>query len=111
MADIVRTHVRSLGDTLAPIGAKLLEDNGSPVDLAGATVTFFMLDAEGAEKVAETAATIVDAGEGLVQYEPAAEDVDTAGKFFAYFREYRGGEARNTYPREARTFAVVLSAP
>lgn len=75
MADLYMT----VGDRL-PLLVEQLADQFGPVNLTGMTVTFQMSRA-GVNKVA-TAATVLSAASGLVQYAWAAADVDTPGVFF-----------------------------
>jgi hypothetical protein len=102
-------HNLILEDRLTPIGAILLQD-GAAVNLTGKTVKFSLIDKAGTAIVDEANATVVEAATGRVQYSLAAGDVDTAGKFWAYFHVYLAG-VKDTYPSVARTFQVVIGTP
>lgn len=58
----------------------LTDQNGDPIDLTGATVSFIMYRRAGTEKV-NRAATISDATNGVVQHTWQAADTDTAGVY------------------------------
>lgn len=83
--NILHTLRRVVGNR-EPIAAQLLDANGDAVDLTGRTLYFRMVELSGGTVVVNNvAATVTDAATGLVQYSPAAEDVDTAGVYGCYF--------------------------
>lgn len=102
------THIRRKGDVLTPIGATLKRPDGSVVDLTDLEVKFKMLDSNGAEKVALTGATKVDAVKGQVQYDFQSADVDTAGTFYAYFVTEDSGEQEH-FPVVSRNLVVKIN--
>ena len=61
-------------------------DGDDVVDLTGATVTFTLRDSAGVAKVSDAAATLLDATNGIVEYQLKTADVDTQGFFFAQFK-------------------------
>ena len=93
----LQRQIRHVGDTEVAIAAQLMRD-GLPLDLTGLTVVFVMYEHDtGTVKVAETSATITDATNGKVQYDPEAADVDTAKVYNAYFVASDGSN-RDTFP-------------
>ena len=82
----VETWHQTQGDTLSPIGGRLLKPDGDPVDLTGLEVVLLVIaDADDAVKVNRAAATIVDAEDGLVSYAPSDNDVDTAATYWYWW--------------------------
>ena len=74
------------GDTRKPLRVQLLDKDGVPVSLVGASVLFRMRGAaEGAPPKVSATATIDDAAAGLVSYVWTAPNVDTAGQFKGEF--------------------------
>ena len=71
--------------TLPKVTVQLF-DGDDPVDLTGATVTFTLRDAAGAAVVLDAAATLLNATQGIVEYQLKAADVDDVGFFFAQFK-------------------------
>ena len=61
-------------------------DGDNVVNLTGATVTFTLRDTAGTAVVLDAAATLLDAANGIVEYQLATADVDTTGFFFAQFK-------------------------
>jgi len=87
---------------------QLLDQNGSPVDLTGATgATFSMTPRAGGTRKVSAAAAVIGNGtytladgssrtfaptDGVLIYQPVAADVDTAGVFYGQFSyELPGG--------------------
>lgn len=68
-------------------------DGDTAVNLTGATVTFTLRDAAGAAVVLDAAATLLDATNGIVEYQLADADVDDVGFFFAQFKITISGES------------------
>jgi hypothetical protein len=69
-----------------PYGMQLLDQDGNVVNLAGLTMKFRLVKiSDGSEKVADAAATVNDAATGKVSYTFTADDVNTAGRYAAYF--------------------------
>jgi hypothetical protein len=101
-----KPHERRIGDTTQTYSAILQARNTAGVmtakDLTGLTVTFSMVNAAtGAVKVSAQSATIVTAASGIVSYDFAAGDVDTAGIYWGRFTVTQSGET-NTYPADPR---------
>lgn len=83
--------------------------DGTPVVLTGATSPKFyarLQDAAGAPKVNGTA-TIVDGPNGIIRYQWAGADTDTAGTYDAEFEVLLAG-ARLTLPTSGQTLTVVI---
>ena len=110
------TQQRIVGDRSKAIAAVLRRTNGNvmeDVDLTGETVEFSMYDADGAAKVAQTAATLDDAdavGGAQVSYSPLAADVDTAGTYYGYFTRVDTGGLYETFPTESQEFVIEFKA-
>lgn len=109
------THEHIVGDTAIPISATL-KRNGSAFILTGYTVEFKMINDAGDVIVDWTAASVVSATNGAVQYDFQTADVSTAGIYWAWFRAVSGGEYE-TWPRgstkrcdtePARVFKVII---
>lgn len=102
MADLVLT----VGDRNESLAYTMVDSDGTTVNLTGWTVTFSMWDsADGTVVVNAAAATVVSASAGTVRYDWAANDVDTAGRFFARFTGTDGSSKTLTSP--AASFLVV----
>lgn len=68
------------------IGATLLDNNGTAINLTGKMVKFRMVNCKTeAVKVSDQTATLDTAASGKVSYTPTADDVDTAGLYACYF--------------------------
>lgn len=78
MADL---HIKR-GDRLPKIRRTLKREDGTVVNLTGASVVFRMRPRGGALKV-NAAATVVDAAGGVAEYAWAVNDTDTEGLFEA----------------------------
>ena len=97
-----KPHERRVGDTSKVYSAVLTYKDTSGVDtpknLTGLSVTFTMINAAtGVAKVSAAAATIVTAASGIVSYDFASGDVDTAGIYWGSFRVTESAET-DTYP-------------
>ena len=66
--------------------ATLLQADGAPVDLTGATVKFVMQKQDGTALKVNADAIIINAPEGTVEYRWAAGDTDTPGNYRAEFK-------------------------
>ena len=78
-------------DNAEPIGATLLDNDGTAIDLTGRTVTFDMYDmADGTQIVTDGSVTVITAASGTVKYTPASGDVDTVGLYAMYFTDDTG---------------------
>ena len=95
MADF---HIKK-GDLRPTLRITVKDGNNDAVNLTGATVTFRMkLKGASAYKV-NSAATLVDAPNGVVEYLWSGTDTDTAGIYFAEFRIVLSG-AQQTSPND-----------
>lgn len=94
------------GDLLPVIEGTLLED-GSPVNLTGATVLFRMVNASGVVKVA-AAATVVGVLTGDVEYGWAGTDTDTAGTYQAEWEVTFTGVKPLTFPNKKPKISIVV---
>lgn len=78
------------GDTLRPVTAQFRSSaTGLPIDLTGVdAVTFKMVLQSNLAtiKVNYSVGTIVTASDGQVKYNWASGDIDTVGKYWAWFR-------------------------
>ena len=88
------------GDTWPPLRATLVEADGSPIDLSGATVTFQMED-DNNNSVINSSAVIVSSSEGQVRYNWSSGDTDEVGTFEADFLvEFSSGKKATVPNRE-----------
>jgi hypothetical protein len=78
-------------------------------DLTGvSSVKFSMVNAAtGVTKIDEASATIDDAGTGKVSYSWTSSDVDTAGKFWAFFTVYTS-TVTDTFPVKRDDLIVLF---
>lgn len=90
-------HLKT-GDTW-PLLDGLITAGGVPTNLTGATVRFFMSKRDGT-LVVNSAATIVDAVAGKVEYAWNSADTDTAGKYYCEFRVTFGDGKITTVPND-----------
>jgi hypothetical protein len=97
-----------VGDTYKPLG-RTLYDGRLPADLTGLTVQFKMVDKNGTVVVDWAAATVVSASAGTVKYVFQDADVDTAGKFYGYFRTVSSGDYA-TYPADHYGIPITIHA-
>ncbi|TWU12842.1 hypothetical protein CA54_16680 [Symmachiella macrocystis] len=106
-------HHVHVGDTRAPLLVRLYpEKGGTPIDLSGLTVEFYMVNSAGVAVVeqSDTGVTVTDAENGLVSKEFIAADVDTAGRFFGYFVAIDGEGKEETFPVDGRRLVVKVYA-
>ena len=112
---VEQTQTRQIGDRLRSLAVTIKQPNSAGVDtvvdLTGKTVEFRMVDQSGADVVAQTATGVtVDAGTGgTYQYDFAAADGGTAGRYSAYLVGTSGG-LEDTFPVGRRVFGLCLSA-
>ena len=102
-------HFVKQGDTVDQIKRRLKDGNGVPANITGATVAFSMrVKPAGTVKVSLGAATIVDAGDGIVQYAQVAGDVDTADVFEAEWKVTYSDGSIQRFPNDGY-FDVVIT--
>lgn len=100
---------RVIGDR-EPIAHQLCDNKGAPLDLTGKTIVFRLVAlSDGAVIVDDAAATIDEAATGKVSYTPAAEDVDTAGAYAAYFLDTTSSPPRR-FPYDAARLQIHIYA-
>ena len=85
-------------DTKDIIPYTIVDEEGNPIDLTGASVKFYMGDFK--RIVAEGVATITDAENGEVEYKLTTEDTLYAGKFRAEFEVTFSDEDIKTFPSD-----------
>lgn len=84
------------GDRREAIRRTLKGSNSLAVNLTGATVKFFM-SKDGTIKV-NAAAVLVDAANGVVEYQWIATDTDTPGIYRSEFEATFGDGTKQTFP-------------
>lgn len=85
------------GDTVPSMRRQLMGGDGVPVDVTGADVVFNMKDYRGVE-VSRAPAVIVDALQGIVQYNWSETDTLSVGKFCAEFEVTYDNGGVETFP-------------
>jgi len=105
------TLVLKRGDRLPSALVPLTNNDGSAVNLTGATVTFSMRSGPAATpKVnAGTVNIVGDPALGMVRYDWAAGDTDTVGTYLATFLVTAGGETQS-YPGAGFLLVVIQPA-
>lgn len=88
------------GDTLPFIEATLRSENGTPVNLAGATVLFKMKKPGSNAVLINRACTITDAANGVVRFAWQAGETDTIGNYSAEFEATFFGGSVETFPND-----------
>lgn len=96
---MVRFHIKQ-NDTSPAIKHQLLDEEGSPIDLTGASVSFHMVDSDGSVKV-NTSASIDNAGNGEVSYSWSAGDTDTEGVYKAEWEVDFGNGSIESFPNSS----------
>lgn len=76
----------------------MLDQNGNPLNLAGATVTLIMRNAYTAAPTVNAAMSIVSSSAGTVQYNWSATDTATVGMYQAQIHIVESGGGTYTYP-------------
>lgn len=85
-------------NTLPSLEATLLNPNGQPVDLTGATITFSMRSRDNEAVVITGNALILDAATGKVVYQWAPTNTQLAGAFIGEFDVVYSGGAKESFP-------------
>lgn len=88
----------------------LLDEDGAPIDVTGATVTFHMQDDSGVEKIIDGVVTLTTPASGVVTYEWQDGDTDQSGMFFADFLITFAGGQRRTSPNPGWITVIVSSS-
>lgn len=86
----------------------VLDEDGVPINLTGSTVTFYMQDLNGNEKITAGSVSLIDAPNGLVRYQWLAADSDTSGFYIAEFVVTFGGGTKRTSP-DPGYITVIIS--
>lgn len=100
--------VRS-GDTAPALVATLKADDGTVVNLTGATVTFSMRDQKTGAILVTGACTLTSATGGVVTYTWVTGNTDVAGVYNADFKVTFSGGAIETFPNSR--FLIVSVQP
>lgn len=83
---------------------------GTAIDLTSATGVEFQMADEAGNLVASGACTIVTAASGIVRYDWAAGDTDTAGRFLASFIITYTGGLKQTVPNHNNIVVLIKEA-
>jgi hypothetical protein len=109
-------HEFTVNDTLKPLNCQLQYENSAGVMvnmiLTGLTVKFKMVDNSGLVVVNEESATIIDAANGIVQFDFIPGNVDTPGTYWGWFIVLGGvgGIERDTYPIGRKLCIIIKQA-
>lgn len=83
-------------DTSPALRATLKDGLGSAVDLTGTVVRFHMREIGALTAKVDSLASLIDPGNGVVEYSWSAGDTDTLGSFEGEFEViYAGGEVES----------------
>lgn len=85
-------------DTTPQVVMSLMEEDGSDIDLTGATVRFHMTPYGSSTEKVDTTASILNAEKGIVQYTWIAGDTDTTGWYRAEFEVTYGTGEVESFP-------------
>ena len=85
-------------DTAPSIRATLKDGDDDAIDLTGAEVRFHMRSIGGTSAKVDSAATVVTAASGIVQYDWVAADTDTVGTYQAEFEVTYSDTRIETFP-------------
>jgi hypothetical protein len=96
-------------DRLPSLQATLLDGNGQPINLTGATVTFTMVNAAGSVIVNDAAATVVNATAGVVAYAWGVSDTTNSGTFYGEFEVTSGGLVER-FPNDGNITIIITAA-
>jgi len=94
-------------DTLPAIRAILKDSSGAVVNLTNATVRFHMRNTSNSNIKVDSAATVVDAAGGVVDYEWTSADTDVAGQYEIEFEVTFSGGGIQTFPNDSYGTVVV----
>lgn len=90
------------GDRRPYLQVQIFNPDDTPMNLTGKTVTFTMGTIDATPKV-NAAATLVNASQGIVEYQWAAADCDTPGTYRAEFVI----DGIDTYPKQGYIIVEV----
>lgn len=96
-------------DLLPTLALQLINPNGEPADLTGATVVFNMAGRSATAKVSRGQVTVVDAATGQVEYHWQPGDTDDAGVFRAEFEVIYPVDQPMTYPNSDFFVVTILA--
>ena len=88
-------------DTSPSLRAKLVGPTGAVTNLAGCSVRFHMKLGSGSALKVDGIASIVDAPNGLVQYNWSPSDTNSVGQFIGEFEVTFPGGAVETFPNNS----------
>lgn len=94
-------------DTSPSILATLTDGNNTAINLTSATVRMHMKSLEGVIKI-DSAATVINAVEGIVRYDWVAGDTDTHGTYYVEFEVTYSDDAVETFPNTGSLSVVVV---
>lgn len=99
-----------IGNRLPVIRQQLLNGDGTPANITGATGILFKLhpENEAAPYKVNAAATIIDAPTGVVEYAPGANDMDTLGLYYLEW-DVQFGSLTETFPDTTQRFWCELA--
>jgi hypothetical protein len=98
------------GDTAPAIDYIVLDEDGVAINLTGSTVTFYMQDLSGNEKITAGACSLIDAPNGLVRYQWQNADTTESGMFVAEFLVTFAGGTKRTTPDPGWLTIVISSS-
>jgi predicted dehydrogenase len=88
-------------DTAPSLRATLKNGSGTVIDLTDATVMFHMKAVGDTSVKVDAATSIVDAENGIVQYNWTSSDTDTAGSYYAEFEVTYNDGTIETFPNNS----------
>ena len=95
-------------DTVPGIRATLKNGSGNAIDLINATVRFHMRSLSGTTAKVDASATVVNANNGLVQYNWVATDTNTIGSYQGEFEVTYPDATVETFPNDGFLHIEVL---
>ena len=99
------------GDTLPVLTATATNEDGSPLDVTGATITFRMRGKAVSGFVIESTADIIDAAAGVLQWADwTTTQTAEPGVYFADFLVVFSGGGRQTVPTKGSIIVRVIGA-
>lgn len=104
MADFVITQ----GKTRPILVADLVDLNGDPLPLTGATVNFVMFNHLGIE-IINAAATVTDFQAATVEYEFSEDDTAAYGTFYGKFNVTYSDLGKDSVPRNEEFMVIQIT--